>query len=55
MKLRHWLERFRIAVLVNDYAEQSRVAANLQIFEACGMIEEKEIIDIINNPSAVLI
>jgi hypothetical protein len=55
MKLRYWLKKFQKAVLENDYAEQSRIAEKLQLFEACGMIEEKEIVDIINNPSAALI
>lgn len=55
MKLKYWLEKFRIAVLESDYDEQSKVAEKLQLFEACGLLQESEIINIINNPATVLI
>ena len=44
MKLKYWLEKFRIAVLESDYDEQSKVAEKLQLFEACGLLQESEII-----------
>lgn len=53
MRLEYWLEKFRKAISENNYAEQSRIAEKLQFFEACGMIEEKDIINIINGDCIV--
>ena len=49
MKLWKLLQRFRKALLENDYAEQSRIAGELMIAEAAGLITEQTIVDLIND------
>lgn len=49
MKLWQLLQRFRKALLENDYAEQSRIAGELMTAEAAGLITEQTIVDLIND------
>lgn len=49
MKLWQLLQRFRKALLENDYAEQPRIAGELMTAEAAGLITEQTIVDLIND------